>query len=209
MGAGSLFSEWFSVAAAALLLFSEAFAFAADIRKKTLRPQSFRFFTIESNLFAGICALVSLITRIVCLPAGREVPQWVVLLTFTAACAVTVTLMTVVVFLGPTMGYRKMFEGTSLWFHLLCPLIAIVSLILFTGGEKISGAAVLWGILPVVVYGAIYYTEVIVTKKWEDFYGFNRGGKWLLSIILMLAGAALIAFLLAAAHGACLPLLTV
>ena len=29
-------------------------------------------------------------------------------------------------------------------------------------------------------------------KRWEDFYGFNKGGKWPISLALMLLGSFLI-----------------
>ena len=51
------------------------------------------------------------------------------------------------------------------------------------------------GLLPVALYGALYLYRVILApadRRWEDFYGFNRGGKWPLSMGAMLLGSFLV-----------------
>ena len=46
--------------------------------------------------------------------------------------------------------------------------------------------------LPVVLYGLLYLYKIIYApadRRWEDFYGFNKGGKWPAAFITMMAGA--------------------
>ena len=81
-----------------------------------------RFFTIQSNLF---CALASL-ALVISLPAGF-VPRWIWLWKYIGTAAVTVTLTTVLVFLGPAVGYKKLLSGRDLYLHLIGPLLAIAS----------------------------------------------------------------------------------
>ena len=79
--------------------------------------KSLRFFTILSNLFCAVCALLLVLSS----------AQWAWLLKYVGTVAVTVTLLTVLFFLGPNMGYKQMFSGKDLYLHLCGPLMAIVS----------------------------------------------------------------------------------
>ena len=75
--------------------------------------------------------------------------------------------------------------------HLITPLLALISLIGFERrGITIAGAFV--GILPVALYAPLYLYKVVVKKSWDDFYAFNRDGKWPIAYGLMLLGTALI-----------------
>ena len=56
------------------------------------------------------------------------------------------------------------------------------------------GTALL-GVLPVLLYGAVYLYQVIYApegKRWDDFYGFNKGGKWPVAFTGMVIGTFLI-----------------
>ena len=51
------------------------------------------------------------------------------------------------------------------------------------------------GLLPVALYGPLYLYKILFAppeKRWEDFYGFNKTGKWPVSFAAMLAGTFLI-----------------
>ena len=53
----------------------------------------------------------------------------------------------------------------------------------------------LLGLLPVMVYGPWYLYKIQFApenKRWDDFYGFNKGGKWPISFAMMLVGTFLI-----------------
>ena len=154
----------------------------------------FRYFTVDSNLFCASLCLVSAIW-LLARPHARltgALSRW----KLAATTAVSVTLLTVVFFLGPTMGYRPMFAGVNLYLHLICPLLAIVCWSFLDPLPPLPRRASFWGVLPTAIYAAVYLTLVIVRPTWPDFYGFNIGGKWYLSMIVMLLATWLIALLL-------------
>lgn len=160
----------------------------------TLRglKKALRFFTVQSNL---LCALGALL---MCFwPDSR--PVW--LLKYAGTAAVTLTMLTVLLFLGPTLGcWRKLFSGADLFMHLITPLLALVSFCVLER-RGLGFPALLLGLLPMALYAVLYACKVLLAppeKAWEDFYGFNRGGKWYLSVCLMLLGTLLICLGLAA-----------
>lgn len=146
-----------------------------------------RYFTVQSNI---LCALSALL---LCLfPEAR----WAWTLKYIGTQAVTVTMLTVFFFLGPTLdcGLRGLLRGRDFFLHLATPLLALLSFLLFERRGMGLGTA-LPGLLPVALYGALYLYRVILApadRRWEDFYGFNRGGKWPLSMGAMLLGSFLV-----------------
>ena len=150
-----------------------------------------RYFTALSNVLCAIAALAVVIGRLC-----GHVPQAVLVLKYVGTCAVSVTMLTVLVFLGPTIGYKPLLTGPDFWLHLVCPILAIVSLLAWDRPSMGVGA-VLLGALPVAAYGVLYLYKVILAppeKRWDDFYGFNRGGKWPVSFAAMTAGALLVSW---------------
>ena len=152
----------------------------------SVNTQTFRYFTTDSNLLMAVIALVYAGFNVLCLfrPETAE-PKWLHILKFTGTTAVSVTFVTVVIFLGPTAamksgarGYFRMFEGNVFFLHFLCPLLAIVSFTLLERGPRLSVIETLWALIPTVVYSIIYYIMVVkAARPWPDFYGFTFGGK--------------------------------
>ena len=143
---------------------------------------SFRYFTVLSNVFCAAAAFL------MCLAPSSA---WAWTLKYIGTVAVTVTMLTVFLFLGPNLGYKKMLSGTELFMHLVTPILAIIS---FIGFEKrgMTFQTALLGVLPVLFYGILYLYKVVYapeTKRWDDFYGFNKNGKWPVSFAIMLAGS--------------------
>lgn len=144
--------------------------------------KAFRFFTVQSNAFCAAAALT------MCLfPAAR----WAWTLKYVGTAAVTVTMLTVFLFLGPSMGgYKPLLAGGDLFMHLLTPLLALLSFVLLERRGMDFGTALL-GMLPVALYGAWYLYKAVLApegKAWEDFYGFNKGGKWPVAFAAMMVG---------------------
>ncbi|MBR6165170.1 MAG: hypothetical protein IKQ45_04465 [Clostridia bacterium] len=147
-----------------------------------------RFFTSQSNILCAAAALLMCF-----FPQNRFV--W--LLKYTGTAAVTVTMLTVFLFLAPSIGkggLRQLLKGSDLFLHLIAPLLALVSFCVF---EKrgMSFALSLAGMLPVVLYGPWYLYKILYApeeKRWDDFYGFNKGGRWPVTFAMMTVGTFLI-----------------
>ena len=150
----------------------------------------FRYFTVQSNLLCALCSIVVLIAW-----TRGALPLWAILLKFVGTVAVSVTLLTVFLFLGPVSGeWKLLLSGPDLFWHLVCPLLAIISLCAFERTD-FGFPWVLLGLIPTALYGAWYFYRVVYVpaeRRMEDFYGFNKDGKWLRSILMML-GISLIA----------------
>ena len=151
--------------------------------------QAFRYFTCLSNI---LCAAACLLTAV--FSAAGEIPGWVWLLKFIGTAAVTLTMMTVFLFMAPSIGKgwaKELLTGqpSDFFMHLVNPILALVSFCVF---EKrgMTFLQALPGVIPIILYGILYAYKVLHApegKRWSDFYGLARGGK----IAVSLAGLVL------------------
>ena len=159
----------------------------------------FMYFTVDSNILAAVVSLLLAIWEL-CHLRGEAPPKWMMLLKFTGTVAVSVTFFTVMLFLGPMMGYGPMVTGHNLFLHVLNPLAAMLSFALLEREPKLRMANTLWGLLPTLIYGVVYFYQVMILGPWKggwfDFYGFTLGGKWYLSAIALPVATWLIALML-------------
>ncbi len=153
--------------------------------------RALRFFTILSNVLCAFASLLVLISF-----RKGDLPLGVWLFKYIATSSVTVTFLTVMVFLGPTLGYKDQLKGLSFFLHLLNPLFSVISFCFLERVYPLSFAVSLLGLLPVVLYGILYLYKVVFTNQWEDFYGFNKNGKWKISFSAMLVGTLFVCVLL-------------
>ena len=154
--------------------------------------RALRYFTVLSNVLCAVGALAILLTPSDVLPFG----VW--LLKYLGTAAVTVTLLTVLLFLGPTLGYKLLFQGQDLYLHLIAPLLAILSFCFMERDHTLTFGWSLLGLIPMLLYGVFYLWQVVLRKPagWEDFYGYNKNGKWPVSFALMVVGTFLLCMLL-------------
>ena len=178
----------------AFLVISVTGACVSAFRKAGKKSIVLRYFTALSNMF---CAAASFLMMGFSLSGW--VPDAVRILKYSGTCAVTVTFLTVMLFLGPTTkNYKGLLSGYDFFLHLVCPLLAIIS---WTAFENITPGfyVVIFGTLPTVLYAGLYLYKVLLApegRRWDDFYGFNRGGKWPVSVAAMIMGAFAISVLL-------------
>ncbi len=159
-----------------IMLFYRDHKWSAANAKKALK-----YFTFLSNLFCAATAFLFLFFP-------NLYPVWI--LKYAGTVAITVTLLTVLFFLGPVLGYKRVLTGRDFVMHLVNPVLAIVSFCVFER-RHMPFVHCLYGLLPVVLYGLLYGYKVMFAKEgkgWEDFYGFNKNNKWYLSLILMMFG---------------------
>lgn len=138
-----------------------------------------RFFTCQSNV---LCAAGALLTAVAAMTG--EVPRWIWTLKYIGTVAVTITMATVFVYLAPMIGKgwagRLITRSHDMIMHVITPLLAILSFCLLER-RGMSFPWSLWGMLPVLLYGPLYLYKIIRAKeekRWDDFYGFNKNGRW-------------------------------
>ena len=167
---------------------------------------SLKYFTVLSNLLLGAASLVYAVYMVRYLRGGHLVPQWAHRLKFAATVAVTVTLMTVLLFLGPTMGYAAMFAGVNLWLHLVLPVLGIAEFVFFDIQRDLSFKESLFGVAPVVLYGVFYVGNILINgvgvrPLTNDWYGFTMFGMQLLPVVLLMMVIATWVFAIALRAG--------
>ena len=137
-----------------------------------------RYFTLQSNIFAGAVAVAWLAS------AGKSedgrASNLVEKFKYVAAASVGLTMMTVLFFLGPIYGYPSMFSGFNLPMHLLTPLLAILEVI-FLSDFRYTRKDNHLVIIPPLMYGIGYLINNLVNGMGEwpeinDWYFFFHWG---------------------------------
>ncbi|MBO4831113.1 MAG: hypothetical protein J5569_01420 [Oscillospiraceae bacterium] len=163
---------------------------------------AFRYFTVDSNILVALASLLILIAQIKSLRNGIPVSRRLMAFKHVGATAVGVTFFTVFCFLGTLYGYKAMIEGVSLCMHLMTPLLAMLGFWFLDRGQETRFRSVFLGLLPTALYGVVYIAMTVFQKRWKDFYGFNIGGRWILSCVLMVIATFIISAGLWALHRA-------
>lgn len=146
-----------------------------------------RFFTNLSNIFVSLASLIMLVFNIKNIKSGtNEFPERVMTVKFIATVSVTVTFVTVVIFLAPLfasmgLGYLTLFKGSMFFLHFTTPIIAIISVLFFERCGNLAKKNAVLGLIPVFLYSIVYIVMVVFIGAenggWNDFYGFTFGGK--------------------------------
>ena len=149
-----------------------------------------RYFTLQSNIFAGAMAVAWLVS------AGKsedgKASDLVEKFKYVAAASVGLTMMTVLFFLGPIYGYPSMFYGFNLPMHLLTPLLAILEVI-FLSDYPYTRKDNHLVIIPPLMYGIGYLVNNLVngmgewpdTNDWYFFFHWGYPVGVLIYIVLM------------------------
>ena len=162
---------------------------------------SLKYYTILSNLFAGLTSFVVLILLLMN-GADSQLPVWTAVLKFASALSVFITFLTTAAFLGPTMGYRAMFAGELLFLHGIGPCLAVLSFFCFSKMPRLSFGTTFLAVIPTVLY-AVYYIRNILKngigegRETNDWYGFLGGKLERIPAVLFifLGGAWALAFI--------------
>ena len=157
--------------------------------------EMFCFFTVDSNLLVGIVSLLFAIKEKKLL-VGKidEIPNKYYVLKLVGTAIVTLTFLVVVCYLARISkgGMMSMLQNSNLFFHLIIPLLSIITFCFFENTKKIKFKYVFWAIVPVLIYASFYLTNVLlhiengkVDKKY-DFYWFVQGGLYQIYFVLPL-----------------------
>ena len=166
---------------------------------------SYKFFTTDSNILAAVSSLVMIPFEIGILRGKSEkLPYAAIVFKLAGMTSVMLTFFTVMFLLLPVYGPKFLLLGTAFYMHLAGPLAALVTFLFLETDHRVKLSHTLFALIPVVLYGAVYLTEVIIIGEknggWSDFYTFNRGGYWYVTVFIMLGFTYLIAFLARLVH---------
>ena len=169
---------------------------------------SLKYFTVLSNLYMGLIALINAIYRIIMISKNKKMPLSVEILYLSGATSVLITFLVVVTVLAPrdaiTGGsYFTMFKGANLFFHLIIPVLSILNFLFIEYDCNLEIKYIPFGVLPILSYGIFYilnfFTHWVSSEfgevKTYDWYGLLGNGSFL-HVALIFVGFFVGAYLL-------------
>ena len=160
--------------------------------------KSFKYFTVDSNVFAGLVSLAYVIYKLTANGKKRSVmPRAFYILKLAAATGVTLTMMVTVFYLAPTSNgnFLHYFMNSNFFMHLITPLLCIISFIFFEVAEPQKLIMSVPGIIPMLLYSFFYTPNVLLhldngkVVRAYDWYNFLTGGAqtvWIVVPVLYL-----------------------
>ena len=136
--------------------------------------ENLKFFTVLSNEFCGISALI-------CLIFDLKKKEYPVLARLMAASATGLTFVIIAFFLQPLYPDLNLYEGSNLWFHAIVPLTSMIAFVLTGSDDKIPFRYTLYSAALALAYGTFYLGNILINGigKWpdtNDWYGFLNWG---------------------------------
>ena len=155
-----------------------------DIVLESTKLGMFRFFTVDSNLFMGLVALIMMIQEIKLLKGTiKKIDKKYYILKLMGTTAVSLTFITVFGYLGfiAENGLISLLLNSNLFFHLIIPITCIITFIGFERCKELVMKDTLWGIVPTLIYGIYYLLNILmhmengmISHKY-DWYWFVQG----------------------------------
>lgn len=174
-----------------------------EIVLEATKLQMFSFFTVDSNLFLGIVALLSAYYEVKFLKKEiKDIPKIIYILKLMATTAVGLTFLVVFAYLGPITEYGiiSMIVNSNLFFHLIIPVLSMITFMFFEKTNKLTFKDSFYGLVPMLLYAVYYLTNIIihmengkVSPKY-DWYWFVQNGVW--TAILVVPLIALLTYII-------------
>lgn len=147
---------------------------------ETTKIGMFKFFTVDSNIFMGIIALIYVIKEI----TNKEITKTMYKLKLMATTAVSLTFIIVFTYLGPISkdGIISLLQNSNIFFHLVIPVLNIITFTLFERTNKLKFKDSLYGIIPTIIYAVLYLINILIhmengkVSPVYDWYWFVQNG---------------------------------
>ena len=176
------------------------FMHGTEIVLEATKLQMFSFFTVDSNIFMGIVALIVAYYEYKLLNKSiKELPRKLYLLKLIATAGVSLTFLVVFTYLGYIAegGILSLIKNSNLFFHLLIPVLSIITFVFFEKTNKLKFKDTIYGLIPTMIYAIYYLINILihmengkVSPKY-DWYWFVQNGVWtaifVVPIIFLLA----------------------
>ena len=165
-----------------------------------------KFFTIQSNIFAGIMSMLYIIFAIREQRLNKQMPKIIYILKYIATIDLIITFLVVALFLGfiTDEGYFSLYVNANFFFHFAIPLINFVCFVWFDKSFDLKIKHTFIGLSHILLYSVFYISVVLshitdgVVPLEFDWYGFAQKGIGVAFVcaIVVLAVGYLTSFLL-------------
>ena len=106
--------------------------------------------------------------------------------------AVGLTFIVVFTYLGPITEYgiKSMVMNSNLFFHLVTPVLSMITFMFFEKTDKLSSKDTFYGIIPMLLYAIYYVINIIINVEngkvspIYDWYWFVQNGAWTIIVVL-------------------------
>lgn len=147
---------------------------------ETTKLGMFKFYTVDSNMLMGLIALLFAVLQI----TKKEITKNMYRLNLMATTSVTLTFIIVFTYLGNIAqgGIISLLQNSNLFFHLIIPVLSIINFTIFERTDKLKLKDTLYGIIPTVIYGILYTTNLLLhvengtVSTIYDWYWFVQNG---------------------------------
>lgn len=154
--------------------------------------ENFKFYTVLTNVFCGIVALIYLVSIF-----AKKGIEKMAALKLAAVVGVAITFAVVAFMFGPLYGFLQFYKRGNLYFHLLLPVTAMIEFIVVRR-KKMPFRYAVYAAVPTLLYAIGYLLNILINGiggAWpdtNDFYGFLNWG-WPVGIAIFM-GIPLTAF---------------
>ena len=155
--------------------------------------EAFKYFTVDSNIFMGIIALITAYYEFKIIKKDiKTMPKKIYLLKLMSTTAVGLTFIVVFTYLGPITEYgiKSMVMNSNLFFHLVTPVLSMITFMFFEKTDKLSSKDTFYGIIPMLLYAIYYVINIIINVEngkvspIYDWYWFVQNGAWTIIVVL-------------------------
>ena len=174
----------FVLIASIIMFFDFKFMYGPTTKLDTSSFSMFKVFTVDSNILMGISSVLLIIKERKLLDNKITViPMKYNVLKLVGTVAVSLTFLVVIGYLAPISqdGIMSLLQNSNLFFHLIIPILSIITFCFFEN-TYINFKYVFYGLLPTILYGIFYLTNVLthiengtISPKY-DWYYFLQGG---------------------------------
>ena len=163
-----------------------------DLGLESTKLGMLKFFTVQSNILMGVVALIFAYKEYQILKGKNKVlRRRDYAMKLASTTAVALTFIVVFTYLGPITEYgiMSMISNSNLFYHLIIPVLSIITFIFFEKNNKLLFKDIIIGILPSLMYSLFYTTNVLIhmengkVSTTYDWYWFVQNGVWTTIIV--------------------------
>ena len=157
--------------------------------------EMYKYFTIQSNVLAGIAATILIIYELLFIKGKiNKLPNWIYVLKLVGTVGVTVTFLVTAFYLTIVLDspWYLLYTNSNLIFHGIVPIICVISFIFFENNQDLKAFSIFIGISHMILYCIYYVTNVLVHLEngqaplKYDWYMFAQAGMKYVPIVVVI-----------------------